>query len=128
MEAARQLADFRAGVKDETFTGETQSRNVYNRERSDFGRKTGLSYSFPAWTALSDESKKLFTSLNKTNTVLEQDMAFRAVKKQIQVPFVRHYVVSNSCWCRASKFRAQRAKRFRGQLPLTDFTPVRAVV
>jgi len=84
MEAARQLADFRAGVKDETFTGETQSRNVYNRERSDFGRKTGLSYSFPAWTGLSDESRKLFASINKTNTVLEQDMAFRAVKKQIQ--------------------------------------------
>lgn len=84
LEAAQKLASFRAGVKKEAFTGETQSRSVYNRERSDFGRKTGLSYSFPAWSALSDESKKLFGAINKTNTVLEQDMAFRAVKKQIQ--------------------------------------------
>jgi hypothetical protein len=84
MKAARQLADFRAGVKDETFTGETKSRNSYNTERSDFGRKTGLSYSFPAWTSLSDESKKLFNLINKTDSAINLDMAFRAVKGQIQ--------------------------------------------
>ena len=82
--AAQRLSDYRSGKKDETFEGETQSQNIYNRERSDFGRKTGLSYAFPAWGSLSDASKKLFASINKTNTLLEQDMAFRAVKKQIQ--------------------------------------------
>lgn len=82
--AAQKLSDYRSGKKDETFEGETQSRDIYSRERDAFGRKTGLSYSFPAWSALSDTSKKLFASINKTNTILEQDMAFRAVKKQIQ--------------------------------------------
>jgi hypothetical protein len=33
---------------------------------------------------LSDESRRLFASLNQTDTVLEQDVAFRAVKKQVQ--------------------------------------------
>ena len=109
--AAKQLADFRAGVKEEAepyqvkdkqtgellfnpdgtpvmtigpFVGETKARNAYNRQRDAFGRKTGLSYSFPAWTALSDESKKLFASLYKTDSALSQDMAFRAIKGQIQ--------------------------------------------
>ena len=82
--AARKLSDYRSGKKDETFEGETQSQNIYNRERDSFGRKTGLSYAFPSWGSLSDASKKLFASINKTNTLLEQDMAFRAVKKQIQ--------------------------------------------
>lgn len=82
--AAQRLSDYRSGKKDETFEGETQAQNIYNRERSDFGRKTGLSYAFPVWGSLSDASKKLFASINKTNTLLEQDMAFRAVKKQIQ--------------------------------------------
>jgi hypothetical protein len=82
--AAQRLSDYRSGKKDETFEGETQSQNIYNRERDAFGRKTGLSYGFPTWGSLSDASKKLFASINKTNTLLEQDMAFRAVKKQIQ--------------------------------------------
>ena len=82
--AAQRLSDYRSGKKDETFEGETQSQNIYNRERDAFGRKTGLSYGFPVWGSLSDASKKLFASINKTNTLLEQDMAFRAVKKQIQ--------------------------------------------
>lgn len=82
--AAQRLSDYRSGKKDETFEGETQAQNVYNRERDSFGRKTGLSYAFPTWGSLSDASRKLFASINKTNTLLEQDMAFRAVKKQIQ--------------------------------------------
>ena len=82
--AARKLSDYRSGKKDETFEGETQAQNVYNRERDSFGRKTGLSYAFPTWGSLSDAAKRLFASINKTNTLLEQDMAFRAVKKQIQ--------------------------------------------
>lgn len=82
--AARRLSDYRLSKREETVAGETQGRQNYERERDAFGRKTGLSYSFPAWGSLSDASKQLFTSINKTNTVLEQDMAFRAVKAQIQ--------------------------------------------
>jgi hypothetical protein len=109
--ALQQLADFRSGVKEETgpyqvedretgeplfnedgspmmvaspYPGETRARSIYNEARDEFSRKTGLSYAFPAWTGLSNESKKLFIDINKTNTALERDMAFRAVKKQIQ--------------------------------------------
>jgi len=82
--AAQKLADYRSGVKDETFEGETRSRESYNRERDAFGRKTGLSYSFPAWSTLSDASRQAYAAINKTDTVLEQDMAFRAVKRQLQ--------------------------------------------
>jgi len=109
--ALQQLADFRSGVKEETgpyqvkdretgellfnedgspmmvaspYPGETRARGIYNEARDEFSRKTGLSYAFPAWTGLSSESKKLFIDINKTNTALERDMAFRAVKKQIQ--------------------------------------------
>jgi len=110
-QAAQRLSDYRSGVKEEaepyqikdkktgellfnpdgtpmmaktTLPGETRARESYNRERDSFGRKTGLSYSFPAWNILSDESKKLFTSIYKADSVLSQDMAFRLVKKQIQ--------------------------------------------
>jgi len=83
-QAVQKLADYRSGVKDETFEGETRSRESYNRERDAFGRKTGLSYSFPAWSTLSDVSKQAYAAINKTDTVLEQDMAFRAIKKQLQ--------------------------------------------
>lgn len=82
--ALRQLADFREGVKDEVIEGETRGRQVYNEAKDEFSRKGGLSYSFPAWNSLSDASQKLFLDINKTNTALERDMAFRAVKKQIQ--------------------------------------------
>jgi len=109
--AARRLSDYRSGVKEEaepyqvkdkqtgkllfnedgtpmmantTLPGESQARESYNRERSAFGRKTGLSYSFPAWNTLSEASKRAYIAINKTDTALEQDMAFRAVKKQIQ--------------------------------------------
>jgi hypothetical protein len=110
-QAVQRLSDYRSGVKEEaepyqikdkktgellfnpdgtpmmaktTLPGETRARESYNRERDSFGRKTGLSYSFPAWNILSDESKKLFTSIYKADSVLSQDMAFRLVKKQIQ--------------------------------------------
>jgi hypothetical protein len=109
--AARKLAEYRSGVNEEaepyqmkdketgellfnadgtpmmaqtTLPGENRARDSYNRERSAFGRKTGLSYSFPAWNTLSQESKRAYIAINKTDTVLEQDMAFRAVKKQLQ--------------------------------------------
>jgi hypothetical protein len=82
--ATQRLSDYRSGKKTESFEGETQSREIYNRERSSFGQKTSIAYGFPAWGTLSDASKKLFASINKTNTLLEQDMAFRAVRKQIQ--------------------------------------------
>jgi len=108
--AVRKLADYRSGVKEEaepyqmknkagellfnpdgtpmmaqtTLPGESQARDSYNRERDAFGRKTGLSYAFPAWNTLSQESKRAYIAINKTDTALEQDMAFRAVKRQLQ--------------------------------------------
>jgi len=82
--AARKLAEYRSGAQEETFEGEAAARDSYSRERSAFGRKTGLSYSFPAWFSLSDASKKLYAAINKSDTALEQDMAFRAIKAQIQ--------------------------------------------
>jgi hypothetical protein len=82
--AARRLSDYRLGKREETIEGETKGREDYNRERDSFGRKTGLSYSFPAWNSLSDESKRLFTAINKTNSAIEQYSAFQAVKAQIQ--------------------------------------------
>jgi hypothetical protein len=84
VKAAEKLAIYRAGSKSETFEGENKSKRIYNRERSEFGKRTGLAYSFPDWASLSDESKKLYASINKTDSPLELDMAFRAVKKQIQ--------------------------------------------
>lgn len=56
----------------------------YNREREAFSRKTGIAYLLPQWGSLSKESQRAYASINKTDTVLEQDMAFRAVKKQLQ--------------------------------------------
>ena len=82
--AARKLAEYRSGAQEGSFEGEAGARESYNRERGAFGRKTGLSYSFPAWFSLSDASKKLYAAINKTDTALEQDMAFRAIKAQIQ--------------------------------------------
>jgi hypothetical protein len=54
--AAEKLAIYRAGSKSETFEGENKSKRIYNRERSEFGKRTGLAYSFPDWSSLSDES------------------------------------------------------------------------
>ena len=59
--ATQRLSDYRSGKKTESFEGETQAREAYNRQRDSFGRKTGLSYGFPVWGSLSDASKKLFT-------------------------------------------------------------------
>ena len=66
------------------FVGESKAQKSYERERGGFGSKTGMAYTFPGWNSLSDESRRLFASLNQTDTVLEQDVAFRAVKKQVQ--------------------------------------------
>ena len=65
-------------------TDQIRAQKSYERERGGFGSKTGMAYTFPGWNSLSDESRRLYTSLNKTDTVLEQDVAFRAVKKQVQ--------------------------------------------
>ena len=67
-----------------SFPGEAKARESYNRERSAFSQKTGLSYEFPIWGDLSPEARKVYADINKTDAVLEQDMAFRAVKKQVQ--------------------------------------------
>lgn len=56
----------------------------YQRERLAFSRKAGIAYELPQWGSLSRESQRAYASINKTDTVLEQDMAFRAVKKQVQ--------------------------------------------
>jgi hypothetical protein len=56
----------------------------YQRERLAFSRKAGIAYELPNWGSLSKESQRAYASINKTDTVLEQDMAFRAVKKQVQ--------------------------------------------
>ena len=84
--AAETLAAYRDSRKaaEETFAGEAKARESYNRERSAFSQKTGLSYEFPMWGDLSTEARKAYADINKTDTVLEQDMAFRAVKKQVQ--------------------------------------------
>jgi len=84
--AVKALADYRESRKtaEETFTGEAKARESYNRERSAFSQKTGLAYEFPIWGDLSTEARKAYADVNKTDTVLEQDMAFRAVKKQVQ--------------------------------------------
>jgi hypothetical protein len=84
--AVKTLADYRESRKtsEESFTGETKARESYNRERSAFSQKTGLAYEFPIWGDLSPEARKAYADVNKTDTVLEQDMAFRAVKKQVQ--------------------------------------------
>jgi len=78
----------RAAPKDETLKKEAADQvrvlQSYARERAGFGSKTSINYLFPGWSSLSDASRALFTSINKTDTVLEQDMAFRAIKEQIQ--------------------------------------------
>jgi hypothetical protein len=88
--AVQALAEYRNSrkVAEESFEGEAKSRDSYNRERSGFSRKTGLAYEFPIWGDLSPEARKAYADINKTDTVLEQDLAFRAVKKQIQKDLV----------------------------------------
>lgn len=61
-----------------------RAQESYTRERDAFSRRSGLFYNFPAWNTLSEESKRLFTQLNKTDSAAEQFLAFNAVKKQVQ--------------------------------------------
>jgi len=63
---------------------EVVAQDNYMSVRDSYGRKTGLSYRFPAWNALSQASKNLYQAINDVNSAMEQDMAFRAIKKQIQ--------------------------------------------
>jgi hypothetical protein len=63
---------------------QVRARESYNRERGGFGAKTGLAYAFPAWNSLSDAARASYTAINKTDTVNEQYLAFKAVKDQIQ--------------------------------------------
>ena len=144
--ALQQLADFRSGVKEETgpyqvrdketgellfnedgspmmvqapYPGETLGRQTYNDAKDNFSRKTGLSYAFPAWTGLSNESKKLFLDINKTGTALELDMAFRAVKKQIQKELAEKAAGERSAqeqsWVSSQVEQAMAAARAAGQ-------------
>lgn len=77
---AKKRAIGRKGLDESIVTAQEN----YMRERDAFGRKAGLSYAFPTWGSLSEESKRLFTQINKTDSVNEQFLAFRAVKKQVQ--------------------------------------------
>jgi len=63
---------------------EVSARYRYERQRPVMGQKTGLAYSFPTWGSLSEASRNLFTTINKTDSANEQDLAFRAIRKQIQ--------------------------------------------
>jgi hypothetical protein len=91
--AARELSQYLAGKREESRiedyatterVEETASRQRYDSERKDFGSKTSYRYTFPTWGDLSDESRRLFSSINKSNTALEKELAFRAVKAQLR--------------------------------------------
>ena len=61
-----------------------RAQAVYQRSRDEFSRKGGISYQLPVWGDLSETSKRIYAAINKTSSALEQDRAFRAVKKQVQ--------------------------------------------
>lgn len=82
--AAQRLAEYRAAKLDETFAGEAKAQRNYNENRAQFSQRTGLAYSFPTWGSLSRASKNLFASKYKAGDALSQDLAFRAIKAQIQ--------------------------------------------
>ena len=61
-----------------------RARQSYQANRDSFGRQTGLAYNFPSWGALSEESQRAYATINKTDSVQEQHLAFSTLKKQIQ--------------------------------------------
>jgi hypothetical protein len=75
-------AESRTGVQDARDL--VRAQTSYQRERDTFSRKGGIAYQLPMWGDLSEDSKRAYAAINKTDTVLEQDRAFRAVKKQVQ--------------------------------------------
>jgi hypothetical protein len=95
---------------------EVVAQDNYMSVRDEYGRKTGLSYRFPAWNALSQASKDLYQTINKTNTALEQDMAFRAIKKQIQKELLDKQTQENIKEAKQQSYRemlvaAERARK-----------------
>jgi hypothetical protein len=95
---------------------EVVAQDNYMSVRDAYGRKTGLSYRFPAWNGLSQASKDLYQAINKTNTALEQDMAFRAIKKQIQKELLEKQTQENIKEAKQQSYRemlvaAERARK-----------------
>lgn len=95
---------------------EVVAQDNYMSVRNAYGRKTGLSYRFPAWNALSKASKDLYQAINKTNSAIEQDMAFRAIKKQIQKELLEKQTKENIKEAKQQSYRemleaAERARK-----------------
>ena len=89
-EDATRATKKQGGTKQEAERRSTEARDlvraqaVYQRSRDEFSRKGGISYQLPVWGDLSEASKRIYAAINKTSSALEQDRAFRAVKKQVQ--------------------------------------------
>jgi hypothetical protein len=89
-EAATRMATKEGATEQETRQRTAEARDLvrakesYQRERDAFSRKSGIAYQLPVWGDLSEESQRAYAAINKTDTVIEQDMAFRAVKRQVQ--------------------------------------------
>jgi len=135
LKAAQTLSEYMANKRSESRAagkeGQTEAQNTAEKEaavaevvaqdnymsvRDAYGRKTGLSYRFPAWNALSQASKDLYQTINKTNTALEQDMAFRAIKKQIQKELLEKQTQENIKEAKQQSYRemlvaAERARK-----------------
>jgi hypothetical protein len=135
LKAAQTLSEYMANKRSESRAagkeGQTEAQNTAEKEaavaevvaqdnymsvRDAYGRKTGLSYRFPAWNALSQASKDLYQAINKTNTALEQDMAFRAIKKQIQKELLEKQTQENIKEAKQQSYRemlvaAERARK-----------------
>ena len=95
---------------------EVVAQDNYMSVRDSYGRKTGLSYRFPAWNALSQASKDLYQAINDVNSAMEQDMAFRAIKKQIQKELLDKQTQENIKEAKQQSYRemlvaAERARK-----------------
>ena len=95
---------------------EVVAQDNYMSVRDAYGRKTGLSYRFPAWNALSQASKDLYQAINDVNSAMEQDMAFRAIKKQIQKELLDKQTEENIKEAKQQSYRemlvaAERARK-----------------
>lgn len=95
---------------------EVVAQDNYMSVRDAYGRKTGLSYRFPAWNALSQASKDLYQAINNVNSAMEQDMAFRAIKKQIQKELLDKQTEENIKEAKQQSYRemlvaAERARK-----------------
>lgn len=95
---------------------EVVAQDNYMSVRDEYGRKTGLSYRFPAWNSLSQASKDLYQAINNINSAMEQDMAFRAIKKQIQKELLDKQTQENIKEAKQQSYRemlvaAERARK-----------------